>query len=331
MRPPDMRRIDMRRYIACCDIGGTKVLAGLVDQQGQVLVSERYLLGDQRLPIQVIEQLRERYRKMADQSGVAWSQIAGTGCSITGPLDLERENVISALNVGPWENYPLKTMLETACGCPAFLEVDSLAAALGEGWVGAGIGAHSLVYLVIGTGIGAGIVLEGKPLRGWRGLAGEIGHTTIAPDGPPCSCGNYGCFEALASGPAIALRAKSAIVRGNETILRRVQAERELTAADVIQAARQGDGLSLRIIQQASQYIGIGLANIITFLDPEIVVLGGGVLLGGWDIMEAEVRKMLASRLPAWVDLTKTLLLPAVLAENAALIGVARLAWDELN
>ena len=316
--------------IACCDIGGTKIRIGLVGQDGKVLASERYLIGGERSPQPLLDTMVSRFRSLAESSGLTWSQVAAVGCSATGPLDKDRQYISYAYNLWDDKDVPFKAMLEESCGVPAFLEMDGFAGALGEGWVGAGAGAHSLVYLIVGTGIGSGIVIEGKPARGWLGQAGEIGHTTLLPGGPACNCGKYGCLEALASGPAIALRARQALLQGRHSSLSAISDPNQITAADVIQAARQGDDLAKQVIAETAYYLGIGIATIITFLDPEVVILGGGVILGGADVLLEPIRKAVIPHCPEWVDLTKTLILPAALGEDAALLGVARLAWDGL-
>lgn len=315
------------RYMACCDIGGTKVYLGFVDPDGNVVAADRYLIGDARSPQQMVTRLMEQFHHLAGRRGIAWEQVRGVGCSITGPLDLNREIVVSSYNLGNWENVPLKAMLESAADRPACLEMDAYAAALGEAWAGAAKGTHSLLYLVVGTGVGAGIVVEGKPLRGWRGVAGEIGHVRIEPGGPPCSCGGSGCLEALASGPALARRAMQAVTEQPDSLL----AGGNLSPAGIFHAARNGDALALSLVRRQARHIGLALAGALTLLDLEAIVLGGGVLLGGIDLLLDLIRQTITENCPPWIDMSQTRLLPASRGEDAALLGVARLGLDSLR
>jgi predicted NBD/HSP70 family sugar kinase len=181
---------------------------------------------------------------------------------------------------------------------------------------------------VVGTGIGAGILAHGQLLRGWRGTAGELGHTTIEPDGPLCNCGNFGCLEALAAGPAMAQRASEAVEQGRPTLLSALAAGQPLDAVVVMQAARQGDAVAQEIIRQTADYLGIGLATLLNLLNPEVIALGGGVVRGGADLLLEPIRQATARRCSSWIDWDRTRIIPAALGEEASLLGMARLIWD---
>ncbi len=319
----------MTFFAACCDIGATKVLVGLVDEEGRVLARDRYLLGTVREPEQVAAELASCFRRLTAQTGLSWSNVAGVGCSTTGMLDLAREIIFSSPNMGPWRDVPFRALLQDAVNLPVWMEMDAYAAALGEVWRGAGAGADDFVYVVVGTGIGAGIIARGRIYRGWRGTAGEFGHTTIEPNGPLCSCGNFGCLEALAAGPAIALRAQGALLQGRRTLIRDMVANKGPSAEIVFKAARLGDDVAQEIVDQMAEYLGIGLANLLHLLNPEVIALGGGVIQGGADLLLDPIRRSVARRCGSWVDLERTRIVAALLGEDAGLLGAARLVWEK--
>ena len=316
--------------VACCDIGGTKVLLGLVDEAGHILARDRYLLAGQREPAQIVAQLVSRLNRLAGQMGLGWRNVVGLGCSIAAVLDSEQRKLRFAPNiVGLAQDVPFKALLQQALGCPVWLEMDAQAAAFGEAWQGAGAGANELVYVVVGTGIGAGIVARGQIYRGWSGTAGELGHTTIEPNGPRCNCGNQGCLEALAAGPAIAQRALLAIQQGRATLMRDLVTGQDMSAEVVMQAARLGDEVAGDIIRQTAAYLGIGLANVLHLLNPEVIVLGGGVIQGGGDLLLEPIRQATARRCGSWIDWQRTQIVAAALGEDAGLLGAARLVLSK--
>jgi glucokinase len=216
-------------------------------------------------------------------------------------------------------------LLQQALGRPVWLEMDAQVTALGEAWQGAGAGAGELVYVVVGTGVGAGLLIQGQIYQGWSGTAGEFGHTTLDPRGPRCNCGNTGCLEALASGPAIAQQAQLALDQGRTSLIRELQPP--LTAEMVMQAARLGDPLAGEIIRQTAEYLGAALANLLNLLNPEVIVLGGGVIQGGADLLLEPIRQTAMRRCGSWIDWRKTRIVAATLGEDAGLLGAARLVW----
>jgi glucokinase len=320
------------RYAACCDFGGTKVLVGLVDETGHILGRDRYLLADPREPGRLAAEAASRLNQLVRQAGLSWQAVVGVGCSVAAVLDAERRLIQFAPNlVGPAEHVPFQELLQTAFERPVWLEMDAQATALGEAWQGAGAGAKDLIYVVIGTGIGAGILVRGRIYRGWAGAAGEFGHTTIEPKGHRCNCGNAGCLEALAAGPALARQAQRAIEQGRTSLMQALSVQQPLSAETIMQAARLGDGLAGEIIHQAAEYLGIGLANLLNLLDPEVIVLGGGVIRGGADLLLEPIRQAVMRRCGSWVDWHQHRIVIAALGEDAALLGAARLVWDAIK
>lgn len=320
--------VEGSKVVACCDVGGTKVLAGLVDEQGRILVRERYLLGVERSPAAVARDLAVCFQRLARSAGRRWATVSGVGCSITGIFDHERETIFTSPNLWPEQDVPFRALLQAACDRPTTTEMDACAAALGEAWTGAAAGVEDFVYVVVGTGIGAGVVVSGRLLRGARGTAGEIGHITIVPDGPACYCGNRGCLEVLASGPAIAARARASLLTGRPTSLRTVE---ELSAEHVFAAARAGDPLAQEVVAATAEYLGIGLATAAGLFNPQVIALGGGVGYGCADLLLGPIRATVARRCPNWVDLAELQIVTGHLGDDAGLIGAARVAWQALG
>lgn len=320
------------RCVACCDIGGTKALLGLVDAQGDVLARDRYLLGPARNPQQVIDDMVSHLHGLVTQATLTWEAVAGIACSAAVMADVENGIVLSAPNMlGPYQHVPFRDMLRRTANRPALIEMDAYAAALGEAWKGTGAGVDYFVHVVVGTGIGAGILMHGQVFRGWHGTAGEFGHTTIDPNGPPCNCGRYGCLEALAAGPAIALRAQGAIRQGRQSVMPNLGPQGEITPEVIFEAARQGDQVACEIVQQTVEYLGIGLSNLVHLLNPRVIALGGGVIHGGSDLLIGPLRQEVVRRCGSWVDTEGIRIVVAALGEDASLLGAARLMWDKID
>jgi glucokinase len=245
----------------------------------------------------------------------------GIGVGAPGPLDRDKGIVIVAPNLG-WKNYPLRERISNRLGLETTLDNDANCATLGEWWQGAARGGRDVVGMTIGTGIGGGIIIDGKLYHGASDVAGEIGHTTIDLNGRHCKCGNYGCLEAYASGPAIATRAREVLVREETaSLLPSMVSGRleDLTAETVYQAASQGDAVANEIVRDTARYLGVGIANLLNILNADVVVVAGGVTRAGDALfvpLRAEVRRR-AFR-PA-VEATR--IVPGALPGTAGVIG----------
>jgi glucokinase len=251
------------------------------------------------------------------------------GVGAPGPMDPHRGVILRAVNLPGWENIPLKDDLEKRFGCPVFVGNDANIAALGEWRFGAGKGTSNLIYLTISTGIGGGVIIENRLLIGTKGLAAELGHMTIKPDGPKCSCGQHGHIEALASGPSLARRATTLIESGRTSSLSEIIDQRqEISGKDVGEAAQAGDPLASEIIEQAGEHIGHHLANLAHAFDPQIFVLGGGVTQLGEQLFEP-IRRSLKAHVMDPYYLQNLQVLPAALGDDAGLIGAMVLASIE--
>ena len=224
------------------------------------------------------------------------AEILGVGVGAPGPLDTKSGVVLLTPNLG-WVNLPLRQIIHDRLGLPASLDNDANCAVLGEWWVGAARGSRHAIGITIGTGIGGGIILDGRLYHGASDVAGEIGHTTIDIEGRRCKCGNYGCLEAYASGPDIALRAIEAIEAGAETRLPSYVGGdmTRITAQTVYEAAHDGDELALEVVNDTAKFLGVGVANLLNIFNPEVVVICGGVTLAG-DHLFVPLRREMARR-----------------------------------
>lgn len=315
-------------YVLGVDIGGTNLVVGAVTRDGTRVSGVVTLpTGAPDGPDAVID----RILKMAN--GVIETtrredpsaNIVGVGVGSPGPLDRKRGLVIFTPNLR-WKNMPLRDRIGTALALPAALDNDANCAMLGEHWVGAAKGARDAVCLTLGTGIGGGIVVDGKLVHGASDSAGEIGHITIDVNGRRCGCGNDGCLEAYASGPAIARRALEALEAGAaSTIPNFVGGDTSrISAQTVFEAAAAGDGLADELVRDTARYLGVGIANMLNLLNPEVVVICGGVTKAG-DHLFLPLRREVARRAfkPA-VDACR--IVPGLLEGTAGVVGAAK-AW----
>lgn len=265
----------------------------------------------------------------------AIDQVAGAdreglriGVGAPGPLDPYRGVIIDAPNLPGWVNIPLRSWLEERFGCPVAVGNDANLAGLAEWRYGAGQGTQHLVFLTISTGIGGGVIIDGRLLVGARGLAAELGHMTVDPGGPPCSCGQRGHLEAVASGPAIARRVTSRIQDGEDSTLQPTVARGEaLTAEAVGKAAAEGDTLARAVLREAAEAIGRHLADLAHAFNPEVIVLGGGVSQIGPLLFEP-LERALRSHVMHSAYLEGLRVLPAALGDDAGLIGAFVLASE---
>lgn len=259
------------------DIGGTKCAAVLGQADGTIRARRAMPTEAEAGPDVVLARLIDLARELMQAEGVAAENLVGIGISCGGPLDTKTGLVYSPPNLPGWEAIPVRRLFEKAFpGVRVVLENDANATALAEWRFGAGRGTQNMVFLTMGTGIGGGLILEGRLYRGTNDLAGEVGHQTILINGPVCGCGKRGCLEALASGPAVARLARESLHYGRGKRLVEVAGGRpaDITAQHVIEAAREGDAFSRRILEEVGTYMGIGLANLIQILNPERIVLG---------------------------------------------------------
>ena len=282
------------RYVIGIDIGGTNVVVGTVAEDGSEvvgLVSEPTRV--ERGPDAILDRIVQLARASQSQAGTR--DVVGVGIGSPGPLDRSAGVVLLTPNLG-WTDMPVRDRIGKALDLPATLDNDANCAVLGEWWRGAARGGRFVVGLTIGTGVGGGIVLDGNVYHGASDMAGELGHMTIDSTGRRCKCGNYGCLEAYASGPAIAARAVEGIDAGVDTGLPRyVDGDlSRITAQVVYDAAHDGDAYALEVVRDTAKFLGAGVANILNIFNPDVVVICGGVTMAGDELfvpLRGEVRR----------------------------------------
>ncbi|HEV8196931.1 MAG TPA: ROK family protein [Gemmatimonadales bacterium] len=315
------------RYVLGIDIGGTNIVIGAVTEDGGTV---RGLLSEPTGVPDGSDVVIDRIVRMAKQVIATTGKedreadVRGVGIGAPGPLNREKGLVIFTPNLR-WTNMPLRDRIGGALALPASLDNDANCAMLGEHWVGAAKGARSAVCFTIGTGIGGGIVQDGKLVHGASDVAGEIGHITIEVNGRRCGCGNDGCLEAYASGPAIARRAVEAIEAGAVSAMAGKAGEvSRITAQTVFQCAADGDQLADELVRDTARYLGVGIANMLNILNPEVVVVCGGVTQAGEHLF-APLRREVSRRAfrPA-VEACR--IVPGQLEGTAGVVGAAK-AW----
>ncbi|HUG42102.1 MAG TPA: ROK family protein [Longimicrobiales bacterium] len=325
-----------KRWVVGVDLGGTNIVVGVLPIDGGELMAVRTqrteaIRGAKFVVDRIVQMVEQTIAEVAGAHGASKEHFAGIGIGSPGPLNRATGTIINTPNLG-WRNFPLRDLISNAVGLPAALDNDANCATYGEWWLGAGREVDHLVGFTLGTGIGGGIVLNGKIFHGASDAAGEVGHTTIDSTGRKCKCGNYGCLEAYASGPAIALRAVEGIEAGVESVLPDLVNGRldQLTAATVYEGAVLGDAYANEVMKETAKFLGIGIANMINILNPEMIVIAGGVTRAGDHLLvplRAEVRRR-AFRSAEEV----CQIVPATLIGTAGVIGaVAMFKQDVLG
>jgi len=312
--------------ILAIDLGGTKFVAAVVSTTGEILSRQYKLTLADEGPEAVIRRMLDTIDDMVRNTDLTSSPPSSIAIAAAGAINSATGIVTSSPNLPGWHDVPLKDTVRKATGFRTTLINDASAAALGEHSFGAGRGVNNLIYITVSTGIGGGIIVDGKLYSGACGSAGEIGHTTIDVNGPHCSCGNVGCLEMLASGKAVAREAQRLISGGARTcILELAEGElQNVTAQTVSAAAQRGDATATAIIAKAAAYLGVGLVNLVNIFNPEMIIIGGGMSKMGDALLDG-ARKVVAERafqLPA----EAVRIVPSQLGDNAGILGAAAFA-----
>jgi glucokinase len=280
------------------DFGGTKLAAAVVDcLSGKIYAQVQRPTPAHQGAIASLEAMLQAGKEALVKTPAPQRKISSVGISFGGPVSPDRRTVLRSMHIADWESYDLAALVEAAFDQPAFMDNDANAAALGEWQFGAGQGVDNLVYIQVSTGIGAGMIINGQVYRG-AGLAGEFGHLTVLEDGPLCSCGKHGCVESLSSGWSIARDGRALLAAGEKSLLIELSGDtpQSLTAEIVLSAYQAGDPAARAIVDRAFRYLALGIANVITLVDPQVVVLGGGVTRSRQvmqDILNAELPQFL--------------------------------------
>jgi glucokinase len=282
----------MSSHVIGIDIGGTKLATVVADKDGNILQKVRKPTESEKGPRHAVQLLLAMVDEVIDLAELRREDIAGIGVSCGGPLDTKTGIIYSPPNLPGWDALPLKEMIESEFHIPTVIENDANASALAEARFGGGRGYDYVLYMTMSTGIGGGIVANGEIYHGANDSAGEVGHQILLPDGPLCGCGQYGCLEALCSGPAIARRAQEAITDQPHTkILAHADGQIDAVRSEhVLQAARDGDALAIALVEETAYYMGWGIANLVNILNPQIVLLGTIAVAAG-DLLLDPIRR----------------------------------------
>ena len=300
------------------DIGGTNILAGVVDGAGEIVAKARRAT-DPSDPEQIESAVADCVRELMDAH-----EVAGVGVAAAGFVSADRRELLFAPNIA-WRDHPLADRLERLIGRPVVIENDANAAAWAEYRFGSGRGTQDMVMLTLGTGLGGAIITGGQLVRGAFGAAAELGHITVQPDGHLCGCGQRGCWEAYASGTALAREAQRFAedhADAARTMLGLAGAE-PLAGAHVTAAARLGDEAALGLLHQFGRWLGIGIATLAAVTDPDVVVVGGGITTAAGDLILPTARDRFLRNLSGRGHRGELRILTAALANDAGLIGAA--------
>jgi glucokinase len=313
------------------DLGGSKILTAVTNSQWKMLSQDHSITPAKKGHEAVIRSILESAHHALERADVDISELTAVGIGAPGLSNPETGILFTSASLPGWRDIPLRDIMQERLGKKTFLINDANAAALGEFYFGAARGIRNFIYITLSTGIGGGIIIDGKIYSGAIGAAGEVGHMTIDDEGPICNCGNRGCWETLASGTALAREARHRIKEGVATsILEYAEGDVEKVTAQVIHsAAEQGDSLAKELIARTGYYVGVGLANLINIFNPELIVIGGGLSNIG-DMLLEPAFKVAEER--AYKEAFQAVrFASAGLGRNSGVLGAAAFALQEMR
>jgi glucokinase len=315
------------------DLGGTSLRALAVDGRNQILSVEKGSTQPDASAASLIREIAASVKKAVTGAGVSWSKVRAVSVGAPGAVDPEHGVVYKAPNLG-WENVRLGRKLGALLSVPVLVENDVNAGTMGEYALGAGKGTRNMIGIFVGTGIGGGLVIDGELHEGYRGAAGEIGHMIIEKNGPRCGCGKSGCVEALASRTAMEREVRRAIRHGAKSLVLQIMKERKrirMTSSIIVRALDRNDPLMHQVLKRAQFYLGILVANLVNTVDPEVVVIGGGVAERLGERFVAPIRATAWEYFLRQDGRERIKILHGVLGDNAGALGAAVLARRRLR
>lgn len=320
-----------RNVVIGVDFGATNTRIGVVARDGKIIGKKTIPTYSTRGKKFIIERLIDELKGSISTLTLKGIKVLALGIGIAGIIYIKKGIVAFSPNMPAWRMVPLKRIVARRLKLPVFIENDANAAAIGEGWLGAGKGIRNFVCITLGTGIGGALVLDGRIVHGADGMAGEIGHITVNPDGPLCNCGNNGCLETYSSATGIIRMAKEALKTGGSSNLLTITGGNleKLTSQMIANAAKSGDPISMEIMDKAGAYLGIGLADLVNLLNMELVIFSGG-MLDLWDDFKKKVNMEIIRRaynIPA----KRLKFKKAKLGEMSGVVGSAKIAWNGLT
>lgn len=315
----------MTRTVLAADFGGTHLRAGVVTDGGEVISRHELDTPSEASPETIIHEVVELLAAAAERAPRRPEAVC---VATAGLINADEGKVILAPNIPGFRNLVLTTPIAERLGIPAYIENDASAAGLGEWRFGAGKGCRNLIHATLGTGIGGGLVFEGRLYRGSKGLAGEIGHIIIDPAGPACNCGSRGCLEAMVSGVAFGNRARMLVETGRSAALRELVGAEEPTGVHLFEAAKAGDSVCEAEIRHGGHLLGLGLGSLVNVLNPDMVTLSGGLLTMG-EMLLGPMRESMYSL--AYGPASGTEVRLSTLSDDAGLLGAAAVAMEHLE
>ncbi|MGM7721131.1 ROK family glucokinase [Metabacillus sp. Hm71] len=315
------------KWLVGIDLGGTTIKMAFINYYGEIV--EKWEIPTDKTGKEITTDIAKAIDAKLEELGYPKSKLSGIGMGAPGPVNLESGLIYETVNLG-WKDYPLRDHLEMETGLPAVIDNDANIAAIGEMWKGAGDGAKDLICVTLGTGVGGGLIANGEVIHGVNGAGGEIGHITVVPEGgAPCNCGKNGCIETIASATGIVRVAKEKLASTDkESVLHKLN-QSELTSKDVFDALGQGDEVAEEIIDYVTYHLGLMLANISNGLNPEKIVIGGGVSKAGDQLINKVEHYFKRFAFPRVGDAATIAI--ATLGNDAGVIGGAWLAKTKLT
>ena len=309
----------MGRVVIGVDLGGTNLRTAILSPDGDILERRKEATHAANGWSSVVARLIDNIKRQRDIAAQKGLEVCAVGVGAPGVIQADKGIVVKSPNFPDWNNLPLRDHLEKALDIPVYLENDANAAALGEQWRGAGQGIRSMILLTLGTGVGGGIILDNKVWHGADGMAGEIGHMTLIPQGRPCTCGNTGCLEMYASARGIVQSYLEALGKSADSL-------KQITSEQVYEAARTGNKIAVQVMNDMGRMLGIGIAGLINIFNMERVVIGGGVK-DAWPLFIDATREEVMRRafeIPA----RRAEILPSLLGDDAGMVGAAAVALE---
>lgn len=321
----------MNEILAGIDIGGTTIKLAFISKEGDILTKWEIPTDKTDGGKGIFTDVKKAISEKLAELQIPYEALKAAGVGAPGPVDIEKGILDGAVNIGWKDNFPLRDLMQTALNVPVVIENDANAAALGEMWKGAGAGAKDLICITLGTGVGGGVIVKGDIIHGANGAAGEIGHITSVPrNGYMCNCGKTGCLETVASATGIVRTAKDhlAIYEGESLLKEKLQANSDISAKDIFDAAKAGDALAKETVEELADHLGLALANIGSVFNPERIVVGGGVSKAG-DFLINEIKQAFVRYAFKPVAQSTDIVL-AQLGNDAGIVGAGWLAANKI-
>ncbi|MBN1997614.1 ROK family protein [candidate division KSB1 bacterium] len=317
-----------KKYVVGVDLGGTKIYSAVIAQTGKIISSSRRKTKAESGFDSVVSRINKTIFLAIERAGITLDDILAVGIGSPGPLDLKEGTIINTPNL-KWKNAPLKAELVKATGKPVAIDNDGNVGILGEYAYGAARNAKDVIGLFIGTGIGGGIIIGGRLLHGFNENAGELGHMILSPDGPKCGCGNKGCIEALASRLAIERDIRAAYTAGQKTKIfeNTADSQERLRSKKLADAFFENDPVVKGVIERAAQYVGLTVASLLNIFNPQVVILGGGLVEAIGEPYVKIVRETAQGNVFP-IAIRNVKIIAAELKDDSAVLGAAKLAWD---